>query len=99
MERLTGGQRVYGEPYEKDGVTVIPAFVVWAGGGFGSGRKADEGGEGGGGGVIARPVGSYVIKDGDARWEPALDLNRAIIGGQILAALALIVYAVTRSRR
>ncbi|ETK32627.1 hypothetical protein [Microbispora sp. ATCC PTA-5024] len=128
LDRLTGGQRVYGEPYERDGVTVIPAYSVRAGGGFGRGPEkgagtdtgtspgTDSGGTsggivaaitdrlpdgdsaGGGGGVIARPVGAYIVKDGEARWEPAVDVNRAILGGQILAALALIVWAVTRRR-
>ena len=34
-------------------------------------------------GVSGRPVGAYVIKDGKVSWEPALDLNRIILGGQI----------------
>src|SRR3954447_23083581 len=86
LERLTGANRVYGEPYEKDGVTVIPVSVVRAGGGFGSGSNSDskEAGEGGGGGVVARPVGAYVIRDGRVRWEPAVDVTRIAIGGQIL---------------
>ncbi|GIH61312.1 spore germination protein GerW family protein [Microbispora siamensis] len=98
LKKLTG-QRVFGEPYEKDGVTFVPVAAVRAGGGFG--RSPEKGGEipGGGGGVVNRPVGMFVIKDGDVRWRPALDLNRLILGGQILAGLALIVYAVTRRPR
>jgi uncharacterized spore protein YtfJ len=98
LERFAAGQRVYGEPYEKDGVTIIPAFTVRAGGGFGKGPAADgpDGEAAGGGGMIARPVGAYIVKDGKAEWEPAIDVNRVILGGQILAALALIVFAVTR---
>jgi uncharacterized spore protein YtfJ len=102
LERFASGQRVYGEPYEKDGVTIIPAFTVRAGGGFGRGPAAegpDGEASGGGGGVIARPVGAYIVKDGKAEWEPAIDVNRVILGGQILAALALIVFAVTRRAR
>lgn len=37
-------KRVYGEPYEKDGVTIIPAAKVSGGGGAGGG----EGGQGSG---------------------------------------------------
>jgi uncharacterized spore protein YtfJ len=55
-------RRVYGEPYEKDGVTFIPAARV-SGGGGGGGGTDDEGvgGEGGGFGLSARPAGAYVI--------------------------------------
>lgn len=94
--KLTG-RRVFGEPYEKDGVTFIPVATVRAGGGFGRGPDKVSGeAKGGGGGVISRPVGVFVLKDGDVRWRPAFDLNRVVLGGQILAGLALIVYAVTR---
>ncbi|MBO3747818.1 sporulation protein [Streptosporangiaceae bacterium NEAU-GS5] len=99
LERLTGANRVYGEPYEKDGVTVIPVSLIKAGGGFGSGASHDskESGEGGGGGVVARPVGAYVIRDGHVRWEPALDITRIAIGAQILIGLVLL--AALRRRR
>ena len=54
-------KRVYGEPYEKDGLTVIPAAVVGGGAGGGAGHddKGQEG-EGGGFGVSGRPAGAYV---------------------------------------
>jgi len=70
-------RRVFGEPYERDGVTIIPVASVMGGGGGGSGRDAGgASGDGGGFGVRARPVGAFVIRDGGVRWEPALDLNR-----------------------
>lgn len=104
LERLTGAQRVFGEPIERDGVTVIPAAAVRFGGGFGSGSGEgpnDQGGrgEGGGGGLSATPVGVYVIKDGQVRWEPAIDLNRIILGGQLIALVSLIVVARLLRRR
>jgi len=34
--------------------------------------------EGGGIGLIARPAGACVIKDGVVRWQPAFDLNRTV---------------------
>jgi uncharacterized spore protein YtfJ len=75
-------KRVYGEPYQEDGVTVIPAAVVMGGGGGGG----DTQGNGGGGfGLSARPAGAWVIKDGDAIWRPAIDINRAILMGQLVA--------------
>lgn len=73
-------RRVYGDPYQEEGVTVIPAAHVMGGGGAGG----DAQGNGGGGfGINARPAGAWVIKDGDVVWRPALDLNRVIMLGQI----------------
>lgn len=79
---------VYAEPIERDGLTVIPAARVAAGGGGGNGRdKHGQEGEGGGLGLTARPVGVYVIEDGKLRWEPAVDVNRLVaVGGAILVA-------------
>ncbi|MDQ2913620.1 MAG: sporulation protein [Chloroflexota bacterium] len=81
-------RRVYGEPYQVDGVTIIPAANVMGGGGGGG----DTAGNGGAGfGVRARPAGAWVLKDGEARWRPAFDLNRAILVGQLIAIVALLV--------
>jgi hypothetical protein len=54
-------------------------------------------------GVSSRPVGAFVIKGGDVRWEPALDLNRVIVMGEVVAIVALltawaIVQAVAKRR-
>ena len=80
-----GADRVYGEPVERDGVIVIPAAKV-SGGGGGGGDESDPGGGGGGGfGVVARPVGAFVIEPGGkVKWKGVFDLNKAIIGGQIV---------------
>jgi len=87
--------RVFGEPYEHDGVTVIPAAIVAGGGGGGTGHdQGGQEGEGGGFGVAARPAGAYVIKGGDVRWRPAVDVNRLIA---TLGAVA-IAYLFTRAR-
>ena len=78
-------QRVFGEPIERDGVTIIPVARVAGGGG---------GGERGGYGFRAAPIGVYAIKEGRVAWHPALDLNRVILGGQLVAvAIALVVRA------
>jgi len=77
--------RVVAEPYEMDGLTVIPAARV----------------VGGGIGIVARLVGVYVIKDGEVRWVPATDVTRvigtvgAVVIGGLLAAARL---ARTRAR-
>lgn len=60
-------KRVYGDPIEKDGMTVIPVASVRGGGGGGGGNDAaDAGGSGAGFGFTARPAGVYVLRDGDA---------------------------------
>lgn len=83
-------KRVFAEPYEKDGVTVIPAALVSGGAGGGSGKDEKGGeGEGGGYGVKGRPVGAYVIKGGEVSWRPAVDPNRiiAVVGVVVVAYL------------
>jgi uncharacterized spore protein YtfJ len=81
--------RVYGTPIEKDGLTIIPAASV-SGGGGGGGGPADSGG-GVGYGVRARPVGAFVIKNGEVRWEPAIDATRVALRGMLIPIVALIV--------
>lgn len=38
----------------------------------------------------ARPVGAFVIKDGDVSWLPAVDVTRIILGGQMVMIAALL---------
>jgi uncharacterized spore protein YtfJ len=85
-------KHIFGEPYAQNGITIIPAAKVWLGGGGGGGEKADDEshGSGSGFGLIARPVGAFVIKGEEVEWKPAIDVNRAILGGQIVAVIALI---------
>jgi uncharacterized spore protein YtfJ len=80
---------VFGDPIESGGVTIIPAAKVGGGGG-GGGDNEDNGG--GGFGIGAKPVGAYVIKDGEVTWRPAVDVNR-LIG---LAFLVGLVFALKR---
>jgi hypothetical protein len=40
--------------------------------------------------VNSRPSGVYVVKDGDVRWIPAVDVNRVILGAQVVAIVALL---------
>jgi uncharacterized spore protein YtfJ len=84
-------RRVYGEPYEKNGVTVIAAARVSGGAGGGGGHdEQGQEGEGGGFGVQARPAGAYVIKGDQVRWMPAVDVNRVMsVLGVVAVALFL----------
>jgi uncharacterized spore protein YtfJ len=89
-------KRVYGAPYERDGVTVIPAAAVAGGAGGGTGEDSEGGavGSGGGFGLGARPVGAFVIQNGNVHWQPAIDATRiaqqALIAAGLLALLALL---------
>ncbi|MBX0335417.1 hypothetical protein K3G39_19455 [Pontibacter sp. HSC-14F20] len=69
---------IYGEPVERDGVTVIPAAKAMYGFGGGSGSKAGEEGIGGGGGVAIKPVGYIEIKDGNTKFKSIPDPERII---------------------
>lgn len=81
-------KRVYGEPIEREGLTIIPTADVRGGGG-GGGDNQNNGG--GGFGLTARPVGAYVVRDGKVMWEPAVDASRVAIMGMLTAIVALLV--------
>jgi uncharacterized spore protein YtfJ len=92
-------RRVYGKPVEANGVTVIPAARVMggAGGGNGEGPNGTGQGEGAGFGLMARPVGAFVIKDGGVRWRPAVDLLPLLgIGLLLLLAARSIIKLLTQ---
>ena len=97
-----GALQVYGEPVERDGVTIIPVAKTryGYGFGFGAGKQADEEqgeGGGGGGGVMSTPIGYIEIRDGKAKFRsigpsPAA-LILTTIGATIVGALAVIGWA------
>jgi uncharacterized spore protein YtfJ len=88
-------KRVYGEPYERDGVTVIPAAAVAGAGGGGAGEDTERHQVGGGSGfgLGGRPVGAFVIAEGEVSWRPAVDVTRiaqqALIAAGVIALLYL----------
>jgi len=67
-----------------------------SGGGGGGGGPADSGG-GVGYGVRARPVGAFVIKDGEVRWEPAIDATRLALRGMLIPIVGMLVAQAARS--
>jgi uncharacterized spore protein YtfJ len=85
-------KRVFGEPYEKDGATIIPAARLQGGAGGGSGEDPQGQGKGSGSGfgITARPVGAFIIRDGQVSWRPAVDVTRIVLGGQMVAVVALL---------
>lgn len=84
-------KRVFGDPIQQGDVTIVPAARIGGGAGGGVGPKGEGTGEGSGFGVSARPAGVYVLKDGDALWRPAVDVNRIVLGMQIVMGLGLLV--------
>jgi uncharacterized spore protein YtfJ len=75
-EKLGGvasARAVYGEPVERDGVTVIPVAKVRWGFGGGDGNSEQGSGSGGGGGVLASPIGYIELRDGAAEFRPIKD--------------------------
>jgi uncharacterized spore protein YtfJ len=98
-------RRVYGEPIERDGILVIPAAVVGGGGGGGSGEGEGEGdgkqgsGAGAGFGVRARPVGAFVVREGEVTWQPAVDVTRIVLGGQLVAIVGFLTLRALFRRR
>lgn len=90
-----------GEPITSDGVTILPVARVSGGGGGGGGRTGGEletsadtteqVGGGAGFGMTSKPVGVFVIKDGDVSWRPAVDVNKIILGGQVVLLVGLLV--------
>lgn len=90
-EMITGAQealtvrRVVGDPIERDGLTVIPVAAVRGGWGGGGGTSG-----GAGVGLRSRAVGADVVKDGQVRYEPAVDATRIALVG--LFVLGLVAY-------
>lgn len=95
-----GANAVFGDPVEREGITVIPVAKARWFFGAGSGRGIEEGsesgdigeGSGGGGGVLASPLGFIEIREGRAEFRRAHDPTSAvpvIIASGVAAWLAL----------
>ncbi|MGD0862110.1 MAG: sporulation protein [Candidatus Limnocylindrales bacterium] len=89
-------KRVFGEPIERDGVLVIPVASIRGmfGGGEGAPVTAEASqlsGWGGGGAWSATPAGTYVLKNAEVSWVPAVDANRSVLLGCLTGVVALLV--------
>ena len=83
--------RVFGQPHETaDGTTVIPVAKV---------RGRTKSGADGGLRLIARPVGVFVIKDGKASWEPAVDVTRIAVLGVLVGLVGTAFSTLAMVRR
>jgi uncharacterized spore protein YtfJ len=86
---------IFGEPVEREGVTVVPvakARFGFGGGGGSGAREGDEGsGGGGGGGVAVSPIGYIEVRDHRSEFKrifTSLDLL-ALVTAASIAAMAL----------
>ncbi len=80
-------RRVFGEPIHTDGATILPVAVIGGGGG-GNGKNGTDGG-GVGFGLLARPAGVYVIKDGE-RLASGRQRELIVAGGQLVAIAGIV---------
>jgi uncharacterized spore protein YtfJ len=100
LERIghTVGQRaqaatIFGEPVEREGVTVIPVakarFGFGGGGGAGArGEKNEGSGGGGGGGVAVSPIGYIELRDRSSEFKrirTPMDLLALAVAGSFAA--------------
>jgi uncharacterized spore protein YtfJ len=91
-ERALTVKRVFGDPLTHDGITVIPVarIIGGAGGGAGQAPESSGQGEGSGFGLGAAPVGVFVIRGEQVSWQPAVDVNRVLLGALAVAVVALL---------
>ena len=77
---------IFGEPVERDGVTVVPVAKARWGFGGGVGQRKGEDGAGGGGGVQVTPVGYIEMRNGRAEFRPirTVSVPLMIAGGMSL---------------
>jgi uncharacterized spore protein YtfJ len=86
LSRAAQPDRVFGQPIERGGMTVIPCceltFGVGTGSGFGQSVSSEKTpaatgqGSGGGGGVHSRPVATIVIRQGKVEVMPIVDVTK-----------------------
>ncbi len=86
-----GRDQVFGPPVEQAGAVVVPVAQVRAGGASGPGRRGE------GAGVQVRPVGAFSISaKGRVSWHPAVDVNRIVLGGQLVLGAVGLALALRR---
>jgi len=90
---------VFGEPISAHGKTLIPVARIAYG--FGGGKKLEpgnpQGGEGGGGGIHAAPVGVIEITDTETRFVRLSETRK--LAGAVLVGFCLGAFWPRRSNR
>ncbi|HEY7984878.1 MAG TPA: spore germination protein GerW family protein [Ktedonobacterales bacterium] len=95
---------VFGQPIEREGVTIIPCAEIMMGMGMGGGggtspatgkAEPSEGqGIGAGGGMQGRPVAAIVIAQGTVRIEPIVDATKVALAA--LTTMGFMAFWVAR---
>lgn len=84
--------QVYGQPYETtDGATILPVAKVRG--------RTKPGVEDAALRVAAKPVGVFVIKNGEASWVPAVDTTRVALMGELIGLVAATFATLAMVRR
>lgn len=84
--------QVYGKPYETtDGATVLPVAKVRG--------RTKPGVEDEHLRLAAKPVGVFVIKNGEASWVPAVDATRVALMGELIGLVAVTFATLAMVRR
>jgi hypothetical protein len=86
----TGTVASFSAPYEQDGAAVFTATSdrtrSWSAGRRGPGFHAGGG----------RPVGAFVVRDGQARWHPAVDVTRLLTTAEVVVGAVLVAHRLAR---
>jgi uncharacterized spore protein YtfJ len=92
-----GARAVFGEPVERDGVTVVPVaqMIIGTGGGSGSSGQ-DDSGAGAGAGALTRPLGYIEITDEAAVFVP---LKRPWQDAGLVVAIAFALLLLAKAAR
>jgi uncharacterized spore protein YtfJ len=91
---------VFGQPITNNGITIVPVararWGVGGGGGTGEGRSGPGHGKGfgGGGGMIVKPIGYLVLRDGEVEYRE-IDRTRNLIAASLMGAA---LFAILRWR-
>lgn len=100
FKTFADAKMIYGEPIERDGLTIIPVAKLRYGYGGGSGRRDGEEGGGGGGGMIVQPAGYIELKNGVSSFRairgPGAFVPLVIAGGLTGLLLARGLYKMFR---
>jgi uncharacterized spore protein YtfJ len=84
---------IFGEPVEREGVTVLPVakarFGFGGGGGSGTRAEGQGSGRGGGGGVVVSPIGYIEVREGSSKFK-RISTPRDLLPLVAAASLALI---------
>jgi uncharacterized spore protein YtfJ len=103
LQSTAAVKSVFGDPVSAQGKTVIPvARIAWGfGGGWGKrereGKPAEDG-EGGGGGVVATPLGVFEVTDSETRFIP-LNENRKFVAGGFAGLVIGFLWATRRQAK